>query len=175
MKILEGCDSESRRPDKARAFIIDENNNVAISDYAGCLMFPGGKLDDGETSLEAVKREVREETGMNIDENDYQKQFTLRTVADEYPARDGTITKNRMQYIDYYSANVPRINFDSTNLTDKEQSAGYMNLAVKSDELMELIIDHKTNNERWPFFKGELLVASNKLLKEVVEVEADNE
>ncbi len=38
--------------------------------YADCWHIPGGGIDDGETLIEAVIREVREETGIELSEAD---------------------------------------------------------------------------------------------------------
>lgn len=40
---------------------------VCRPDNSQMLCFPGGKLEKGETSLEGMKREVYEETGLKID------------------------------------------------------------------------------------------------------------
>lgn len=44
---------------------------------AGEWSFPGGHLDWGETMTESAKREIREETGLEVDE------FELISIADE--------------------------------------------------------------------------------------------
>lgn len=51
--------------------VIDKNGNVAALDkkrggYTG-LTFPGGHLEEGETFYEAVIREVKEESGLDIE------------------------------------------------------------------------------------------------------------
>ena len=39
---------------KVRAVIIDDEYNTIIINYADILMFPGGKVDDGETHMQAL-------------------------------------------------------------------------------------------------------------------------
>ena len=46
---------------------------------------PGGKIDAGETALEAVAREVREETGIDLAEEDYEY---FKTAYVRYPDYD---------------------------------------------------------------------------------------
>ena len=38
--------------------------------FKGSLSFPGGKVDEGEKVEDAVKRELREETNLNIEPTD---------------------------------------------------------------------------------------------------------
>ena len=50
--------------------VVDSNNKMLVlnrvkTDWPG-LTFPGGHLEDGETLLESVVREVQEETGLTI-------------------------------------------------------------------------------------------------------------
>ncbi len=56
----------------ADAVILDENNNILLirrkkNPYQGYYALPGGKFDEGEFINETVIREVKEETGLNID------------------------------------------------------------------------------------------------------------
>ena len=67
-----------------RTFLINKNNVVAIKykteknlDYYD---IPGGKIEDGETSLQASIREVKEETGIQIISQKYKGNVII-----EYP------------------------------------------------------------------------------------------
>ncbi|MFH1427240.1 MAG: NUDIX domain-containing protein, partial [Patescibacteria group bacterium] len=62
--------------------IQNENGEVLLglrqgSHGAGEWCFPGGKIEFGETIFEAAKKEVKEETGLDVDE------FELISVYDE--------------------------------------------------------------------------------------------
>jgi 8-oxo-dGTP pyrophosphatase MutT (NUDIX family) len=57
--------------DVAAAFIISKDNYILFGKstrgtYEGRWIIPGGGVDEGETKLEAVIREVLEETGLDI-------------------------------------------------------------------------------------------------------------
>jgi 8-oxo-dGTP pyrophosphatase MutT (NUDIX family) len=53
------------------AVILDDRNHVLVVRKRGTSSFmqPGGKIEPGERSLEALVREVREELGTGIDES----------------------------------------------------------------------------------------------------------
>lgn len=52
-----------------RAFVVDSNKVLCIryiEENIGCIDIPGGKIEKGETGLEAAIREVEEETGIEV-------------------------------------------------------------------------------------------------------------
>lgn len=49
--------------------------------------FPGGKIEDGETKFQAIKREIKEEFNMDVEPTN-----ELITHTTNYPTRDITIT-----------------------------------------------------------------------------------
>lgn len=69
-----------------RSFLIEDDNIVAIKYKIGVNKdyydIPGGKIEAGETSMQASIREFKEETGMNILE-----QKCIGHVIIEYPDR----------------------------------------------------------------------------------------
>jgi 8-oxo-dGTP pyrophosphatase MutT (NUDIX family) len=163
MKILRIGEQIKPIPDKARAIIVSSSGDIAINDYGGCLMFPGGKLNSGEDSVTAVTREVQEELGINI--GNFQKLFTFQLTAKDYPERDGSISPYRLVETDYFLSRIPEIKFGERRITEKEQIGGLALRIVKHDALLHFIGNHRTNNVRWPYFKEEITIASRWLLE----------
>ena len=66
-------------------FIINENNEILLEDHIknGCLSLPGGKIDLGESPLKTLKRELKEE--LNIDVEEAEELGTLGYANIEYP------------------------------------------------------------------------------------------
>jgi len=57
------------------AFIFSADDMIVMGKslrgtYEGCWIIPGGGVDDGETYLQAIIREVKEETGLDISTED---------------------------------------------------------------------------------------------------------
>lgn len=70
--------------------VVIENNGKfllirrAIEPEKGKWCFPGGHLDSGETLQECIKREAREETGVDIELEEYDPFFVFEHPADPH-------------------------------------------------------------------------------------------
>ena len=110
---------------------------------AGEWGFPGGHLDFGETLFEAAKREVKEETGLNVEK------FKLISIADEL----GYLESDNKHYINIgvkaiYKGGEPELMepnkckewkwFDSKNLPNKlYQGAQFILRNFKDKEIYQ--------------------------------------
>ena len=55
---------------KVRGIVINKDGKALVARYAGLYMLPGGSIEEGEDTKEALKREIEEESGIEIDSND---------------------------------------------------------------------------------------------------------
>ena len=58
---------ETRERPGAYAVIVDDRWRVAVVRVGAEVFLPGGGIEPGETAEEAMRREVREETGLEVD------------------------------------------------------------------------------------------------------------
>lgn len=75
-------DADPARPSGAPAFLLTQRA-LGLRAHRGQWALPGGRLDEGETALEAALRELREELGLALDA------AALLGVLDDYPTRSG--------------------------------------------------------------------------------------
>lgn len=68
----------------AKAIVFADNKLLMIESVDGDLKFPGGGVKDNESTIEALKREVTEETGFIIKEVNYQLGTVTEFRADKY-------------------------------------------------------------------------------------------
>ena len=96
-----------------RTFLIDDNKVVAIkytSNNIGFFDIPGGKIEDGEDSVEAALREFKEETTMDIFNPKYAGNLIVEYpdrifdfdiyIANEYSGKPSTTKENISMWID---------------------------------------------------------------------------
>ena len=55
---------------KARAIIVDDDNNVILIRYASMYMFPGGSVEQDESADIALIRELEEELGVSYEQDE---------------------------------------------------------------------------------------------------------
>ena len=139
----------------ARAFLFDENGKVAVM-Y--CKKFsihciPGGGIEEGETKIEAVKRELLEETGCEC----------------EIKCELGYVYENRghcdyttVSY--YYAANVTR-NHGKTYLTNKEIANGISVEWYNLKDALRIIKGANHRNLQRKFVQRRDLAAFEELFK----------
>lgn len=120
---------------KVRALIFNKEGQVMVSEFSdGAHILPGGKIDKGETIEEALKREIREETGILISENEIGEPFLGIVAYDaNYPDSKTGREINKLTKTVFYEIHTGQ-NIDTTNqnLSEREIKSGlghkYMNL-----------------------------------------------
>ena len=139
---------------KVRALLIDENNNILIANYGNTFLLPGGSIDQGETTEEAIIRELKEETGIdyNLDELSYLN--TLKYYQNNYPKRDANL-RTRLITTHYFVGKYKGTSKQS--LTEKEQKGNFRVELISIDNLEELVLNNQTINPRNIYFVKELL------------------
>ena len=141
---------------KVRAILIDENNQILVANYGNVILLPGGKVDEDETNLMAITRELNEEIGQNYSSEELEFFTTLNFYQKNYPKRDGTF-RNRLVRTDYFVGSYKKIKLDKQKLTEKEQKSNFRLELVSLEDLENMILKNKNNNPRNVYFQQELL------------------
>lgn len=154
-----------KRTIKSRVFIINDQEEVIIAHYADLYLLPGGKVGKNETPLNCLKREVKEETGIDLIVNDENLLFLIKYFIKDYPPRKEKDEKyNRLIETYYYLVkDNSEIKKHKLNLTKSELKKGFSLKRVKLKELADLITNHKSTNSRHEIFVKELLIALESL------------
>ena len=138
---------------KVRGILV-KDDKVLVANYSGIILFPGGKVDKGESLEEALVRELFEETGIKYDINEFRKLLVLKYYQHNYHNRDNFVV-NRLVTTYYYIGKFKGIDLSNTKRTEKEKKDNFYLELVEIKEILELLKKGKYN-PRKEFFDREM-------------------
>lgn len=153
---------------KVRAFIYNPITDEAlIVHYAGLYMLPGGKVDPYETNLQALTREIKEETGITITKKDATPYLVINSYDKNYnDRREGTINRHT-QTIFYKIITTSTIDETKKQLTESEMAKNHIVFSIPIHNMKNLIESNDTTNSKRKQFDREIIVALNEFLKAI--------
>ena len=115
-----------------RGIIFDKDGNLAMaySEKYHYYKFPGGGIEDGETHIEALTREIKEETGLTLMPESVKEFGEVLRIQNKNEAGEDIIF---VQYNYYYTCEVEH-EVGEQDLDDSEKEAGFALKFVPIDE-----------------------------------------
>lgn len=141
---------------KVRAILIDEENRVLIANYGGVILFPGGSINNQENIIQAIIRELFEETGVIYEETDLTFLTQLDFFQRNYVKRNG-VKKNRLVKTIYFYGTYKSIELESQCLTEKEKKDGFKLQLIPLSELEKFVLENRNDNPRNIYFQREIV------------------
>ena len=147
---------------RIKALIINDNN-ILIADQGGAFQFPGGHLEDNESYEKCLKREVLEETGIELEEKEINEAFMkVKFMNKDYPEKG----KNRKSEIYYYIVETTKNpDLSKTNYTEMEIKNHYVIYSFKLDEVIDKIKANMPNNEMNKIISPDMITAIEEYFK----------
>lgn len=147
---------------RVKAFIINDKNEILFANSNNGVQLIGGHVEDGENYEDTLKREIREETGILIDEIEIKEPFF---EFEHYIKNHRDTGKNRISKIVYYLIRTNKTpNINDTNYTTSEKNNNFTWQYISIDEFEEYVKTFLNNKEDINrSIAKEILVAFNEL------------
>lgn len=130
---------------RVKCFVVNDENKIMLaSTRDGCYQLPGGHVEESEKFNDAVKREILEETGIELNDEEIIKIFYERHILNKNYKNSG---KNKQTSVIYYLIKTnKKINLNKTNMTQEEKDADYSIDLLSLETMEEKLIDNLNNN-----------------------------
>ncbi len=120
---------------RVKGLIINSDNKILIAHNNNTYQFPGGHLEENENMDECIKREIKEETGIDVNINE-EPFLCIRNYDNNYFGT-GRKVLNSIYYYRFFTDDAP--NFDETNYDELELETEFNLFYVYFPNLKEFI------------------------------------
>lgn len=122
---------------RVKLLIINSNNEILLCYSHNNYHFPGGHVEDGEDFIETVNREIKEETGVELNVTDIKPFACCEGYWKDWPE----VGKNRKTEVYYYEIFYDLVpDLDNTCRTEHEKDGGFCLKYIPLDNLEEELI-----------------------------------
>lgn len=146
---------------RTKALIINDKN-IILGNENNIYQFPGGHLENNESFEECLKREVKEETGIEIDDNEIKKPIMKITYMNkDWPE----IGKNRKAEIYYYLIETNKEpNLKRVKYTEHEKQGNFKIESIPIRNSINIIEKNISKNEKNRVIAPDMILAIKEYL-----------
>jgi 8-oxo-dGTP pyrophosphatase MutT (NUDIX family) len=139
---------------RVKMLMINSKNEVLLGYSYKTYQFPGGHLEEGEALLDCVKREVLEETGIELNIDKFEPFFVTRYYNKNYHDSG----KNRNSEIYFYVIHTDELfNLNRVKYDEGEIKGNFELRYINLNDVEKILIDSIPDNEINKIIVGEML------------------
>ena len=128
---------------RTKGLIINSKNEITLGYSHKTYQFPGGHLEENESLEECLLREIKEETGIIL--NNYNMKPFFKTVY--YTKNYHNSKRNRKNEIYFYIINTDEVvNIENISLTDHEKEGKFILKTIPLSEVENTLINSIKDN-----------------------------
>ncbi len=121
---------------RVKALLVNSKQELLLGYSYHTYQFPGGHVEENETLLNAVKRELKEETGIEIQENNLDYFACKYGYYKDYPKKG----QNRKIEIYYYEIKTDeKPNLENTSYTEEEAKGNFELRSIPLNNVIEVL------------------------------------
>lgn len=134
---------------------MNTKNQILISNCDGIYQFPGGHIRENEDYFTGLKREVQEETGIEINVQGLQPFFLIK----HYKRNFEDMGINKLSQIYYYFIQSDdEVRYDNTNFDEYEKLGNYKAKHVDIKDVEKILRDNVINNKKNETIVNEMVI-----------------
>lgn len=165
MKKINFNDNHLRREEieeqvsKVRCILLNPQRQAMLIKYAGMYMLPGGSIEEGEEKIQALRREIKQETGIEKIQLEPKQSFLqIYNFQEKYPSRRTEKPGNRLTITDVYIAHTQEdIHLGKLELTESERKLGLERQWMNLSRIPYLLDQNEEKNIKKEIFDQEIL------------------
>ena len=137
--------------------LLINNGKLLIGNEDGCFMFIGGHKEDNEKLIDTLKREVKEETGIELDSEVINDPFLkIIYLNKDYPNKG----ENRESDIYYYAVETIKLpNLENVNYTESEINKHFELINIDLNKAIDIIKENITNHKDNEIISKDMIIA----------------
>ena len=129
---------------RVKIYLINSNNEIMVASSNGGIQLPGGHVEEGESDIQACVREIKEETGIEIEKEIVPEPFfEIKHYSRNYKGQN----INRIARIIYFVIKTNKTyDKQKTNLTENEKTNNFEIRSIPFEDFeKELTLVKETN------------------------------
>lgn len=142
--------------DKARIVLRNDDGDFVLSHFERVYFLPGGKVEVTENPVDAVKRELKEETNINILLDDIEPFVLVKNYLRDYESNDGNIV-NRLVNTYYFTGFTSKDDIEYFNLTLPEKRDDLRAFFIGMEDARELLKEYNKENPKATYLAVETI------------------
>ncbi len=144
---------------RTRGLIINSNNEILLGKMDQTYQFPGGHANENESIEDCLIREIREETGINIEGKVLKPFYIIKNYEEN-------LANNSYSEFNYFIINTDeKYDINNTNYDDYEIDLNYRLEYVNLDNLVEKLMNEANMNSINQLVYPDMIDVLNEYLK----------
>lgn len=137
--------------------LLINNGKLLIGNEDGCFMFIGGHQEDNEKLIDTLKREVKEETGIELDSEVINDPFLkIIYLNKDYPNNG----ENRESDIFYYAVETNKLpDLENVNYTESEINKHFELINIDLNNAIDIIKENIPNHKDNEIISKDMIIA----------------